>query len=65
MTITFSGDYPTETRTLKYESPFFHQVEFEFDVEIEASRLTAIDTCAHQKRPSNLPCEWLNIDRVY
>lgn len=65
MTITFSGDYPTVTRTLQWESPFFHKVEFEFDTEIEASRVTRINTCAHQIRPSNLPCEWLNIDKVY
>jgi hypothetical protein len=65
-TATFSGGGGApRQRTLKFEGPYFHPVDFEFDfAEGEAPTLT-VDTCAHPNRPATLPCENLSLQTVY
>ncbi|MBW4620894.1 MAG: hypothetical protein KME17_16245 [Cyanosarcina radialis HA8281-LM2] len=53
------------TFTYKYKSPYFHEVEFEFDYEEDITPLTAIETHAHPNRPATLPNETLSIEKVY
>jgi hypothetical protein len=65
-TVTFSGGSgPGITRTYQYQSPFFHEVEFEFDVEQNQVAALQIQTHAHPNRPPTLPNETLTIAQVY
>ncbi|HVG17636.1 MAG TPA: hypothetical protein VNI02_01185 [Blastocatellia bacterium] len=65
MTITFMDGGPAVTRTLKFASPYFREVAFEFDAVEGSPRVTFINTCAHNERPSFLQCESLTFDEVY
>lgn len=65
-TVTFNGGSgPGITRTYQYQSPFFHEVEFEFDVEPNQGAALEIQTHAHPNRPPTLTNETLTIDKVY
>jgi hypothetical protein len=65
-TVTFSvAGGSNRTLTYQYKSPYFHEVEFEFDSEQNVTPLTAIDTHAHPNRPAALPNESLSIEMVY
>ena len=65
-TVTFSGGVGSKwVRTFKFKSPYFHQVEFEFDFAEGEQAVTTVDTCAHPNRPASLPCEKLSIQTVY
>jgi hypothetical protein len=59
------GSTSNRTLTYKYKSPYFHEVEFEFDFEERIEPVTAIDTHAHPNRPATLPNETLSIETVY
>jgi hypothetical protein len=65
-TVTFSGGGGLrQTFVYKYKSPFFRQVEFEFDREDGITPITAIETHAHPNRPVPLSSETLSIEKVY
>ncbi|MFW9257620.1 hypothetical protein [Nostoc sp. CALU 546] len=64
--VTFSvAGASNRTFAYKYKSPYFHEVEFEFDFEEGITPLTAIDTHAHPNRPATLLPETLSIETVY
>jgi hypothetical protein len=64
-TVTFAGGASRQTFVYKYKSPFFRQVEFEFDHEDGITPITTIETHAHPNRPATLPNETLSIETVY
>lgn len=65
-TATFGGgSTPDRIRVYKFKSPFFHDVNFEFDSAKGESPTTSILSCAHPNRPAGLPCETLTIQKVY
>jgi hypothetical protein len=65
-TITFSGvGIKDRTISLKFESAYSHEVEFEFDYEDGISPTTSIQTHDHPVRPTSLPNETLSIDTVF
>jgi len=65
-TVTFSGaGLPSRTRTYTYQSPYFHPVEFEFDVVDGTTAVTQYATHSHPNRPAALPAETLTLERVY
>ncbi|MFV1983399.1 MAG: hypothetical protein ACC657_07650 [Thiohalomonadales bacterium] len=62
------GAVPTRNRVYRYQSNYFHSVEFEFDRVADlasADMVTAIDTCAHPNRSTTMPCENLSIKTVF
>ena len=59
------GNTSQRTLTYKYKSPYFHEVEFEFDYEQGITPLTTIDTHAHPNRPATLLLETLSIEQVF
>jgi hypothetical protein len=64
--VTFSvAGASNHTFAYKYKSPYFHEVEFEFDFEEGITPLTAIDTHAHPNRPATLLQETLSIETVF
>jgi len=64
--VTFSGGgAPVVTQVFNYVSPYFHQVEFEYDCAQGATPVTSVDTGAHPTRPATLPIETLTIETVY
>ena len=64
-TAIFSGGAPRRVAPFHYVSPYYHQVEFEFDATADATPVTSINTCDHPNRPATLPCEDLSIEDVY
>lgn len=65
-TVTFSGGAgPNRVREFKFNSPYFHEVNFEFDFATGEAATTSMKTCAHPNRPSGLACETLTIDKVF
>lgn len=65
-TVVFAGGgAPQRRRTYRYVSPYFRDVEFEYDHEQGLDPDLEIDTCAHPVRPASLPCEKLTIERVF
>jgi hypothetical protein len=59
-TVTFSGGAgPKRVREFKFNSPFFHEVNFEFDYVKGKEAITSMKTCAHPNRPAGLVCETL------
>ena len=65
-TVTFSGGgVANRTRTFRFTSPYYHDVEFEFDTVQGTSAVTAIGTCDHPNRPAGMPCETLTIENVF
>lgn len=65
MTITFFDNAPAVTRTLRFASPYFREVAFEFDTVEGSPRVTSVLTCAHHEKPPLLHCEALTFDTVY
>ena len=64
--ITFSGGIVGSlTRTYNFASPYFHQVEFEFDSATGVTAVTQVNTGAHPNRPASLPVETLSIVEVF
>ena len=65
-TVTFfGGGGLNRVHTYNFKSPYFHSVDFEFDSAEGEEAVTTVNTCAHPRRPSNLPCEELSIQEVY
>jgi hypothetical protein len=65
-TVILSGTgIADRVRVLKYRSPYFHKVEFEFDAAETTTPITQIQTHDHPNRPASLPDEVLGIDTVY
>lgn len=64
--VTYSGGGATGvTRTYSFASPYFHEVEFEYDSATGVTPVTQINTCDHPNRPPTLACETLSITKVY
>ena len=53
------------TRRFRYQSRYFHTVDFEFDAATGEQATTSVDTCAHPNRPPTLPCEVLTMRTVF
>jgi hypothetical protein len=65
-TVVLSGAGVTKrTRILKYRSPYYHKVEFEFDAAETTTPITQIQTHDHPNRPATMADELLGIDAVY
>ena len=63
--VRFSGGGTSvRTRTLAFKSPYFRQVEFEFDCATGVTATTHIGTHDHPNRPATLPGETLTIEEV-
>lgn len=64
--VTFSGGgLAATTRTYNFSSPYFREVEFEYDSATGVNAVTQIQTCAHPNRPATMACETLSIEKVY
>lgn len=65
-TITFTGTaVRPRIRTLKFKSPYFHSVEFEYDWEKGITPIHEIGTYDHPNHPATIPNERLSIETVY
>jgi hypothetical protein len=49
----------------RYESRYFHSVNFEFDYAAGTTPITSFDTSSHPNRPATLISEELSIERVF
>ena len=56
------GGTAVRTRTLAFTSPYFRQVEFEFECAAGVTATTPIGTHDHPNRPATLPNETLSIE---
>lgn len=64
--VTYSGGgLALSTRTYKFTSPYFHNVEFEYDCATGVNPVTEIKTCDHPNRPASMACETLSIEKVF
>jgi hypothetical protein len=64
--VTFSGGGPGgRTRAYRYQSPYYHEVEFEFDCAEGTTAVTQIETHAHPNHPATIPAETLSLEKVY
>ncbi|MBI1745894.1 MAG: hypothetical protein HYR55_04810 [Acidobacteria bacterium] len=64
--VTFTGGgLPDRVRIFKMQSPYFHNVEFEYDHTAGITPQVTVATCAHTNHPPTLPSETLSIETVY
>lgn len=64
--VTFSGGgLAVSTRTYNFSSPYFRDVEFEYDSATGVNAVTQIQTCDHPNRPAGMTCETLSIEKVF
>ena len=64
--VTFTGGgATTKVRTFKYQSRYFHPVNFEFDAASGVTPVLSYNTGSHPNRPASLPIEDLSIATVY
>lgn len=63
--VVFKSATASVTRLLRFESPYFHPVDFEFDYQEGEVATTSINTGDHPNRPASLPIENLSIETVY
>jgi carbamate kinase len=64
--VVFSGGgVQNRVRQFDYRTPYFHDVEFEYDCAEGIAAITSVDTHAHPTRPTSLPAEKLSIKKVY
>mgnify|MGYP001811620872 FL=1 len=64
----YGGGAPTRVRHFRFNSTYFHPVEFEYDRVSDvpaADATTAINTCDHPNRPATIACENLSLETVY
>ncbi len=64
----YGGGAPTRVQYFRFNSPYFHRVEFEYDRVSDvpaADATTAVSTCAHPNRPATIGCENLSLETVY
>lgn len=59
------GGETDRTRTFRFQSPYFHSVEFEFDAEEGTTPITTYQTHSHPDKPAFLPDETLSIAEVF
>lgn len=59
------GSQLRRVRSFRFQSSYFHNVEFEFDHEQGINPTTTINTHAHPNHPATLPNQNLSIDTVY
>ncbi|KXY57716.1 MULTISPECIES: hypothetical protein [unclassified Bacillus (in: firmicutes)] len=59
------GGETDRTRTFRFQSPYFHSVEFEFDAEEGTTPVTTYRTHSHPDKPAFLPDETLSITEVF
>ncbi|MDF9528485.1 hypothetical protein [Bacillus cereus] len=59
------GGETDRTRTFRFQSPYFHSVEFEFDAEEGTTPVTTFRTHSHPDKPAFLPDETLSITEVF
>lgn len=52
-------------RRFRFKSPYFHDVDFEFDAAAGEAATTEVQTCAHPNHPPALACERLSIASVF
>lgn len=65
-TAQFSGGgAPSRVRAFRYQSPYYRNVDFEFDFVEGVTPVTEIATDAHPNRPATLPAETLGIETVF
>jgi hypothetical protein len=65
-TATFAGSGSvTRVQTFRFASPFFRQVNFEFDFAQGEETTLSFNTCDHPTRSPDVPCEELTIEQVY
>ncbi len=65
-TATFSGGgVPRKLLKLKYKSPCFRRVEFEYDSTSDSNPIIKVNTVAHPNMPATLPSEELSISKVF
>jgi len=65
-TVTFSGGgSANRVRVFTKVSPWFHDVEFEFDRADGVAAVTSVQTHAHPNRPATLPNQNLTIETVF
>lgn len=65
-TVTFSGGgSASRVRVFTWQSPWFHEVEFEFDRADGVEAVTSVQTQDHPNRPATLPNQNLTIQTVY
>lgn len=64
--VTFSASgLADRIRTYRFESRYFHPVDFEFDSAEGEAPTVSIDTGAHSNRPASLPVEDLTIQKAF
>jgi hypothetical protein len=64
--VTFTGKGLTDrVITLKFQSTYAHNVEFEFDYEEGVTPVTSIQTFAHPNHPTTITNESLSVDTVF
>lgn len=59
------GGETDRTRIFRFQSPYFHSVEFEFDAEEGTAPVTTYQTHSHPNKPTFLPDETLSIAEVF
>jgi len=63
---TFSGaGLPDRVRKYSFDSPFFRDVAFEFDMEQGVNSVVDYQTHSHPDRPATLPNETLTLNSIY
>jgi hypothetical protein len=64
--VTFTGQgLPARVVVYAFRSPYFQNVEFEFDSEVNIAPELSIQTHAHPDHPATIPSETLTIQTVY
>jgi len=63
--VRFSGAGASMTHDMEFISPWFDQVEFEFDQTDDAHPARTIGTHSHPNRPATLPSETLSIEDAF
>ncbi len=64
----YGGGAATRVQHFRFNSRYFHPVEFEYDRVSDvaaADAVTSINTCDHPNRPATLSCENLSLETVY
>ena len=64
----YGGGAPARVQYFRFNSPYFHRVEFEYDRVSDvpaADATTVVSTCAHPNRPATIACENLSLETVY
>ncbi|UHA73775.1 hypothetical protein [Paenibacillus sp. 481] len=63
--VFFAGNQSDRTISYRFESPYFHRVQFEFDAEEGTTPATTFHTHSLDNRPATLPNETLTISDVF